>query len=335
MLHPIGEGAIMSVGIHRRAALAAGALAALVPAALLSAPRAQAAAPAMGPLRPSAFRFSLGAFEVTVLLDGAITLDGPHPIFGQDQTPEAVAELCARNFLPANRMAISFAPVLVNTGDRLVLFDSGNPAARREAGAARLVEALRAAGYAPEQVDLVVLTHYHPDHIGGLMTDGAPTWPNATYVSSATEYAFWSAEERLSGPTEATAKLVQANVVPLRDRLRFVKDDEEVVPGIRAMDTAGHTPGHMAFHLESNGQRLLVWGDVANHFVLSVQRPDWHVRFDMDKAKAAATRRRVFDMLAAERIPVTGYHMPFPNVGWIDRRDDGYHWVRVSYQFDV
>ncbi len=325
----------MSLPLRRREALAMAAAATLAPVAVGATGSAQAAAPAMGPLRPNAYRFAIGAFEVTVLLDGAIALDGPHPIFGEDQPPEAVAELCERNFLPTDRMAISFAPVLVNTGSQLLLFDSGNPAARREAGAARLVEALGAAGYTPDQVDLVVLTHYHPDHIGGLMTGGAPTWPNATYVSSAAEYDFWSAEERLSGPTEGTAKLVQANVVPLREKLRFVKDDEEVVPGIRAVDTAGHTPGHMAFHLESEGRRLLIWGDVANHFVVSVQRPDWHVRFDMDKEKAAATRRRVFDMLAAERIPVTGYHMPFPNVGYIDRGGDGYRWVRVSYQFDV
>jgi glyoxylase-like metal-dependent hydrolase (beta-lactamase superfamily II) len=289
----------------------------------------------MGALRPHAFRFSLGAFEVTLLLDGIVALDGPHPIFGENQPPEAVAQLCEQHFLPTRRMAISFAPVLVNTGAQLVLFDSGNPAARREAGAARLVEALQAAGYTPDQVDVVVLTHFHPDHIGGLLTDGAPTWPNATYVSSAAEYEFWSAEERLSGPTEGTAKLVRANVLPLRERLRFVKDEEEVLPGIRAMDTAGHTPGHMAFHIESEGKRLLVWGDVANHFVLSVERPDWHVRFDMDKERAVATRRRVLDMLATERIPVTGYHMPFPNVGYIDRSGGSYRWVRVSYQFDV
>lgn len=325
----------MSLPLRRRDALAMAAAATLAPAAPGAIGSAQAAAPAMGPLRPNAFRFALGTFEVTVLHDGAVALEGPHPIFGQDQPPEAVAELCARNFLPTDRMAISFAPVLVNTGSQLLLFDSGNPAARREAGAARLLDALQASGYTPDQVDLVVLTHYHPDHIGGLMTGGAPTWPNATYVSSAAEHDFWTAEERLSGPTEATAKLVQANVVPLRERLRFVKDDEEVVPGIRAVDTSGHTPGHMAFHLESEGRRLFIWGDVANHFVVSVQRPDWHVRFDMDKEKAAATRRRIFDMLAAERIPVSGYHMPFPNVGYIDRSADGYRWVRVSYQFDV
>lgn len=326
---------MMTVRLARRESLALAAGAILLPAAVGRSRQALAAAPSLGPLRPSVYRFAFGAFEVATLLDGAIQLEGPHPIFGQDQPAEAVARLCEENFLPADRLEIGFAPLLVNTGDRLVLFDAGNPAARREAGAARLVDVLQVAGYTPEQVDLVVITHFHPDHIGGLMTGGAPTYPNATYVTSAVEYDFWSAEERLSGPTEGVAKLVQANVVPLREKIRFVKDDEEVVPGIRAIAASGHTPGHMAFHIESEGRRLLLWADTANHYVLSVQRPDWHVRFDMDKQAAAATRRRLFDMAAAERIPVTGYHMPFPNLGFIEKRGEEYRWVQATYQFNV
>jgi glyoxylase-like metal-dependent hydrolase (beta-lactamase superfamily II) len=321
--------------ISRRTALGALATASLAPLSLVGTGRsARAAAPALGSARPTYYRFQLGSFEVTTLLDGAIQLDGPHPIFGEDQAPEAVRQLAEANFLPATRMEIVFTPVVVNTGSDLVLFDSGNTPERRP-GAGNLVAALQAAGLDPAQIDVVVITHMHPDHIGGLMADGAPTYPNARYVTGEIEYDFWSKDERLSGPTESAATLVQANVVPLADRIAFLRDEGEVVPGIRGLSAFGHTPGHMAYHIESDGRRLLLWADSANHYVLSVQRPDWHVRFDMDKEAAAATRRRLFDLAAADRIPVTGYHMPFPAVGYIDRVGSDYRWVPASYQLNL
>lgn len=295
---------------------------------------ALASAPMLGPAQPSVYRFKLGGFEITTLLDGAIQLDGPHPIFGANQPPEAVQAYAEANFLPSKRMEISFAPVLVNTGSALLLFDSGNPEARRP-NAGKLASVIRAAGYEPSQVDVVVLTHMHSDHIGGLMDGGRPVYPNARYVTGAVEYDFWSKPERLSGPTEGSAKLVQSNVVPLAEKTTFLKEDGEVVPGVRAVGAFGHTPGHMAYHIESEGRRFLIFADTANHYVLSLQRPDWHVRFDMDKEKAAATRKRVFDMAAADRIPVTGYHMPFPSVGFVEKAGEGYRWVPVSYQMNL
>ena len=320
----------------RRTALAAVGGAALAPLALAAGIRpARAAAPMMGPAGPTFYRFKLGGFEVTTLLDGTIQAEGPHPIFGQDQTAEAAAELLQANHLPTAQFVNGFAPVLVNTGSELVLFDAGNPPARREAGAARLLEALQAAGYTPDQIDVVVITHMHGDHIGGLATDGAATYPNARYATGEIEYDFWSSEDRLSGPTEAGGKLVQANVVPLAEKTTFIKEEGEVPPGIRGLQAFGHTPGHMVYHVESDGRRLLIWADTANHYVMSVQRPDWHVRFDMDKEAAAATRKRVFDMAAAERIPVTGYHMPFPAVGYVENSGEGYRWVPASYQLNL
>jgi glyoxylase-like metal-dependent hydrolase (beta-lactamase superfamily II) len=317
----------------RRTALAAVGSAALAPLALGAGVRpARAAAPMMGPASPTFYRFKLGGFEITTLLDGALQYEGPHPIFGQDQTPEAAAELLEANHLPTTQFVNGFTPVLVNTGSELVLFDSGNPPARREAGAARLVEALQAAGYTPDQIDVVVITHMHGDHIGGLGADGTATYPNARYATGETEYDFWSSEDRLSGTTEANAQLVQANVVPLAEKTTFVKEEGEVAPGIRGLQAFGHTPGHMIYHVESEDRRLLIWADTANHYVMSVQRPEWHVRYDMDKEAAAATRRRVFDMAAAERIPVTGYHMPFPAVGYIEKSQDTYRWIPASYQ---
>jgi glyoxylase-like metal-dependent hydrolase (beta-lactamase superfamily II) len=288
----------------------------------------------LGPARPSFYRFQLGDFEVTTLLDGAVQLDGPHPIFGENQAAEDVAVYAEQNFLPSDRMEISFTPILVNTGDTLVLFDSGNAAGRP--GAGNLMGAIEAAGYSADQVGVVVLTHMHGDHIGGLMADGVPTYPNAAYVTGQAEYDFWSHDDRLSGPTENAAQLVRSNMVPLAEKTRFVGDQGEVVPGINAIAAFGHTPGHMAYHIESQGRRLMLWADASNHYILSVQQPDWHVRFDMDKEAAVATRKRLFDMAHAERIPVSGYHMPFPAVGFVDKTaDGGYRWVQASYQMNL
>ncbi len=319
--------------ISRRAALlgAAGATAALTVSA---APAVQAASPMLGTAKPTVYRFKLGEFEVTTIHDGAIQLGGPHPIFGQDQEAAAVQALVADNFLPTEQMVIGFSPVVVNTGSELVLFDTGNGAGRRP-NAGHLRALLATAGYSPEQIDVIVVTHFHPDHIGGLMEDGSPAFPNARYVTGQVEYDFWSPVEKASGPTERVGKLVQSNVVPMAPKMSFLGDGQDVVSGITAVASFGHTPGHMAFHLESASKRLMVTGDVANHYVVSLQKPDWHVRFDMDKAGAAAARRKLFGMIAADKIPFTGYHMPFPNVGYVEPMGDGFRYVPASYQLDI
>ena len=318
----------------RRTTLLAAGAALAAPALWRSRPAAAKTA-MQGPKRPQVYRFSLGGFEVTTLLDGAVPVDGPHPIFGENQPPEEVAAHAEANFLPTDRMEISFTPVLVDTGESRVLFDVGNgPDGAFAEGT--LTDLLAGEGIEPESIDTVVLTHMHPDHIGGLMRNGSPTFANARYVTGEAEYAFWSHHDRLAGPTESTANLVQSNVVPLAERMRFIGDEGEVVPGITAVAAFGHTPGHLAFHLESEGRRLLLWADTANHYVMSVQRPDWHVRFDMDKEAAVATRKRLMDMANADRLPVIGYHMPFPAVGFIEKpTPDSYRWVQASYQMNL
>ena len=162
------------------------------------------------------------------------------------------------------------------------------------------------------------------------MENGQPLLPNARYVTAAAEYDFWSPQERLSGPTERVATLVQANVVPLAEKTTFIKEGAEVVSGIEALDASGHTPGHMAFHIESAGKRLVVTADTANHFVVSLQRPDWHVRFDMDKEQATASRRRIFDLIAdradpVQRLPhaVPGGRLRREAGGWLPLRPGG------------
>jgi glyoxylase-like metal-dependent hydrolase (beta-lactamase superfamily II) len=314
--------------------------AAAVTGAALAAPQvmtraAFAAAPALGADTPSHYRFVLGGFEITTFSDGLRPGDGPHPTFGADRPAETVQALLRENFLPETRFVNGFSPTLVNTGSELVLFDTGLGAGARENGMGRLRDAIGKAGYTPEQVDVVVLTHMHPDHIGGIMEAGAPAFPNARYVTGETEYNFWSAPERMSGPTERVAKMVDGMVKPLAEKMTFLKEGGSVVSGITAMEAFGHTPGHMIYLLESDGRKLAITGDTANHFVVSLQCPDWHVAFDGDKAGAAATRKKVFGMIASERMPFIGYHMPFPAVGFVEAMGEGFRYIPNSYQVNL
>lgn len=319
----------MTASFSRRETLLG--LSGTVAVGLVTAP-SKAAAPMAGATRPDFYRFKLGTFEVGTILDGSVTRPAPHEIFGTDQEPADVAALAQQHFLPDDALRNDYTPVVVNTGSEVVLFDTGNGPARRP-GRGALRERLAETGIAPEQVDIVVLTHFHPDHIGGVMEGDAPAFPNARYVTPRAEFDFWYANPEVRGADYKA--LLDRTAFAVADRTSFLEDGQDVVPGITMMAAQGHTPGHAIYNVESEGQRLMVCADFCNHFVLSLQRPDWHVRFDMDKEQAAATRVRVLDMIAADRVPFTSYHMPFPAVGYIEKQDTSYRYVPVTYQFGV
>jgi glyoxylase-like metal-dependent hydrolase (beta-lactamase superfamily II) len=295
---------------------------------------AQAKAPMLGIKPASVHRYKFGAMEMTSASDGQVTLDQPWTVFGENQKPEDVKAVAAKYNLPTEKHTISFTPLIVNTGNELVLFDtgwgSGNP------GRGQMSANLAAAGYTLDQIDVVVLTHYHPDHMGGLMDGDKPVFPNARYVFPEGEQNFWTNAAQDAGGTKDFYQLTKAKVMPLAAKASFVKDGGTVVSGITAMSTPGHTPGHTSYRLESEGKQLIVTGDTCNHNVLSLERPKWHVLFDMDKDVATATRLKLLDMVSADRIPVVGYHMPFPAVGYIFKHagaEPRYHWEAVTYAF--
>lgn len=284
---------------------------------------------------PDIHKFKVGGFEVLVVKDGARPSGKPDQTFGTNQPAETVGALLTENFLPTDQFVNSFSPTLVDTGRDVILFDTGLGKAARAQGGGRLIEGLAAAGYMPEDISIIVITHMHGDHIGGIMEEGKPAFPNARYIAGEAEYAFWTDAARAGTPAEGNQKAVLANVKPNAEKMTFLKEGGEVVSGITAMLAPGHTPGHMVFNIESEQKRLLLTADTANHYVLSLQRPDWEVRFDMDKAQAAATRKKVFDMVATEKIAFLGYHMPFPAVGFVEKQETGYRFVPKSYQFEI
>jgi glyoxylase-like metal-dependent hydrolase (beta-lactamase superfamily II) len=159
-------------------------------------------------------------------------------------------------------------------------------------------------------------------------------------VAGDVEYDFWSKKDLVDSSDKAMAgraKIVQNNVVPLAEKMKFIKPGDDVVSGITSVGAYGHTPGHLCYHIESAGKRFLIFGDVTNHYAASLAKPDWHCAFDMDAEKAVETRKKILDMLATDRIPCAGYHMPFPAVGfvWKKKKEPGFVWVPASYQLDL
>jgi len=312
----------------------AGGAASLGAFAALGAGPVRAAAPMLGVSRPSVYRFKLGSFEVTNILDGYVQGNGPHPTYGNNQTPEAVQAYAKSQGLHPTKMEAVYVNTLVNTGKELVLFDAGNAKGRMPT-AGKLAELFASAGYKPEQVDVVVITHGHPDHVGGLMDGGKPVYPNARYIFPEVEFDYWKKGDNIPEARKATRDLFMQAAVPFGEKATFLKGEGEVVSGIRSVPAHGHSPGQMAYHIESDGQRLLNWGDVANHYIMSVQQPEWHVAFDQDKDMGVATRKRIFDMVSNDKIPVVGYHMPFPALGFVEKAGASYRWVPASYHFNL
>lgn len=285
----------------------------------------------LGALRSPVHRFVLGEFEITSILDGAFPM-GISPPFLLGKSEGEIAQIATAANLPTDQLENSFVPVLVNTPDALVLIDTGFGQSFREKGAGLLRPRLAEAGYKPEDIDIVALTHVHPDHIGGLWEDGELAFPNAKLMIGRQEFDAWKSGETIPEQRKQNRDMFLKVVAPLEDKFHFLEDGDEITKGIVAEAAFGHSPGHMMFRIESTGKQALIWADVANHYVFSVEHPDSTVGFDDDKEVAIATRNKVLAATADSGVLVVGHHMPFPAVGYVERDGASYRWVPATYQ---
>lgn len=328
-----------ALNFDRRSLLAASlGLAAMPALTLATTPRAEASAALLGGWQPKFYRFKLGDFEITTISDSEAFIDGPFPLIGANADEASVRKLMRDYLLPEQKYQPGFSPTLINTGKEIVLIDTGNGSngfvPRPNGG--WLAAQLGPAGFKPEDIDIVLLSHGHPDHIGGVIENGKPLFPNARYVIGAIEHDFWAPDGKFSGDLEKFANVYRANSKPIVGKYTFIKPGDDVVSGIRAIEAHGHTPGHLAYMIESGGKSILFWGDCAHHQVASLAHPEWHCVFDTDKEQGAATRRRIFDMASTDRLPVIGYHMPFPSLGYVETIAPGsYRWLAHTYQLNL
>jgi glyoxylase-like metal-dependent hydrolase (beta-lactamase superfamily II) len=300
-------------------------------AAALTATSALAKAPMLNKPAPAFHRFKVGAFEVTVVSDGPLMMGPPNADTFKGLSKEELTQDLTRNHLPTASVELDQNTLVVNTGKQLVLFDTGTGAGSKAFGpySGRLIANLRTAGIHPAAIDGVILTHAHADHCFGLMTEkGARNFPNAKFYMAENEFSFWTDESK-AGINDMMKMMVtgaRKNLAPNRDRMVFVKDGEEVVPGIMAISTPGHTVGHTSYGIQSQGQKLINIGDVAHHHIVSLEKPKLPFAFDTDGAQGVATRLKMWDMLASERIPMVAYHFPFPGVGYVGKQGDAYRY---------
>lgn len=262
-------------------------------------------------------RFQIGSLQAAVLRDGAITVPNDGSTLAMGQAKAEVDALLQAAGVATDPLELSIQGLLVQAGDRVVLFDTGVGAATWADGG-RLPQSLQAAGIEPAAVTDVFISHLHGDHIGGLVNDdNAPAFPNATVRMTAAE---WDA---LQGE-EGQEALVQA-IAPQVDT--FTPGTADIVPGVSAVAVDGHTPGHSAYLVGDGAARLLYIGDSAHHHVISVQRPRWTIQYDRNAALAEDSREALLARLADESLMVSSPHFPFPGVGRIERRDDSFAWV--------
>jgi glyoxylase-like metal-dependent hydrolase (beta-lactamase superfamily II) len=296
-------------------------------------PTAQAAAPQVKAQAPGFYRMMIGDIEVTALLDGVVDLQ-PKQIL-TDTSVKSVDRLLKRSY-QADSVPNSVNTYLINTGNQLILVDTG---AANFFGPTlgKLLVNLKAAGYSPEQVDHVLITHMHIDHIGGLTVEGKPVFPNATLRANKLEADYWLNIANRAGASKANQGFFEgavAQVGPYAQRGKLAAFDKvtEIVPGITALPAAGHTPGHTFFAVESKGQKLVLWGDVMHFAAVQFPEPKATVIWDTDTHAAAGQRKRAYAEAARDGYLVAAAHLPFPGIGRLRAEKGGFVFVPIVYQ---
>ncbi|MEA2739350.1 MAG: hypothetical protein QOH05_2657 [Acetobacteraceae bacterium] len=272
-------------------------------------------------------QFRIGAMRATIVSDGPLTLPAATKIFhGPKGT--AIDAALTDAALPTDRVRVEQNCLLLETGGKRALFDNGLGTKKLYGpDSGKLLGSLREAGIDPASIDAMVLTHAHSDHCWGTMgDDGVPNFPNATLYMAREELDFWTSDP-VSERLERSLAGVRKHILPLRDRIRFVRDGEEFLPGVQAWLTPGHTPGHLSY-LFTGGWCLT--GDVAFHDPLSYRFPEAESAFDTDRAAGVATRLRALDRLAHERLSIVGYHQPWPGLGRVERAGTSFRYVAAE-----
>lgn len=318
----------MTLDVSRRSLLALGAGFGAGIGATMMGNAALARAPKLGTQAPYFHRFKLGGAEVTVVSDGPLPLGDPSGTF-VGVPKEDVQKMLTDNFLsPSNVILEQNAPI-VNFGDRVVLFDTGMGTSKLFGPTTgRLQKSITEAGLKPDEIDAIVCSHAHIDHIGGIVDDGGkPLFPNAQVYISQADLDFWTDEKKMDGPLKDFIAHARKNLMPVRDRIVTFKDGQEFLPCVTAIAAPGHTVGHHIFMIQSEGKSFAFLGDLTHHQVLLLERPRMEFAYDTDPKMAAATRVKLLDMLAANKTAVMSYHFAWPGYGHVVKAGDGFRYI--------
>ena len=312
--------------LNRRTLLAGAAAVAATATVHPSNTPARAAAPAAGKQAAAFYRYKVGDFEITAINDGVWLPDVAQNLV-RNVSVDDMKKALSEQFQSTDKLHVPFTPLMVNTGSKLVLIDTGS-AGMFVPTAASFLANFAAAGFDPKQVDVVVISHFHGDHINGIRTkDGQLVFPNAEIMVPAPEWAHWMDDAKMNAAPEAgrgnfnNSRRIFGSIANNVTRYEWGK---EIAPGITAIGAPGHTPGHTAFAIASGNQSMMTTVDTTNNPYLFVRNPEWQFSFDMDGPLAVETRKKLLDRAAADKLLVAGYHWPFPATGYITKEGSGY-----------
>jgi glyoxylase-like metal-dependent hydrolase (beta-lactamase superfamily II) len=281
---------------------------------------------------PGYFRMAVGSFEVTALYDGNLLI-GTAILHGADK--KVVSSLLARGFADADKVGVRTAinAYLVNTGEHLILVDAGNAGCEFSREVGHLRENLAAAGYRPDEVDVILITHMHGDHVCGMSANGVRVFPNAAVYASEPEAAFWLAPAVANDPRSASKEIARRSLAPYQAANVFhtFKPGAVLFPGVTALDTSGHTPGHASYLFESGGQGFLASGDIVHAGAVQFAHPEVWMEFDVDQKAAVPARRALFNNVAQKGWTISSAHLPFPGIGHIRKDGKAYTYLPVEY----
>ena len=301
------------------------------------APGATTSGAGAGQQAPGFYRYKVGDIEVTALHDGS----APRPLEGFIRNVDLadVRKAAEEMYLPSDAFQNTFTPIVVRSGGKTILIDTGLGDMGPPTTGLVLRTNLRAAGFDPARIDTVIISHFHGDHINGLrLKDGTAVYPNAEVMVPAQEWAFWMDDAKMAQAPEAMKGgfgNVRRVFQPMAKDVKQFEWGKEIAPGVTALDASGHTPGHTAFMIQSGGKKLTHVVDLTSHPAFFVRNPDWAAIFDQDPEKARATRRRFLDMAASERTQLAFYHAPFPATGYVRKQGNGFEYVPAQWMSTI